>query len=314
MKNFAKYLARESKYLYNTDLKSVLTWLYDLFDKVDAENKRPRDPRPLINLNGIMGGHYHFSRLHFALVSEDCRILNGTLHCRDYLNEVIRWWVTAGQTHSFHCKDDIEGRLDRKYLRLLLLLDTNGHVWDRENNDVSPYSGIKNGVRVANMYGRVAGWSPIDLIRCKFSADPEVEREAYLLVGDRNWQRAPEFISMLTLLIRICLAYEVPKWITDAYALTGYWHELLYHTEHFPRGDDFTSFLAHSYHHMLLLMAHERELFPGSMEENFSPKGTNFHPKSGLDSLVRDDSFHPVAAKKLKSYYDMEVLRYGAKK
>lgn len=142
--------------------------------------------------------------------------------------------------------------------------------------------------------------------------EEKLERECYVLIGDRNWQRTPQYISMLLLLIRICLVVRVPEWITDAYALSGYWHELLYNTPDRPSNSDISSYLANSYDHMLVMMTHDREIFPFNMLTGYRRNvWITFHGHSGLDSFVRDDSIHQESAKKLQLYYATEVLGNG---
>lgn len=304
--NFARFLLQESKYLYNTDVKSVLIWVYNIFEKAEEESKRPRDPRPLLKDNDSMGLPYGYTSLHVALLSKDRHVITCPTHCRDYINEAIRWHVCGDSKAVFssHCNEDFEGDIDMRSLRLVLFLDEPRYF----SSDVPIFDGIKNGIRVANMYGRVAGWKPIRLVRARVPNGEEDYRECYVLIGDRNWQRTPQYISMLVLLIRICLMWEVPEWIDDAYALTGYWHEFIYNTEDRPDNSDITVFLTNSYHHMLLMVAHDREIFPGNMLSAYSSRHNSFHGSSGINALVCDDSVHPKAAEKLKHYYNTEVL------
>jgi hypothetical protein len=170
------------------------------------------------------------------------------------------------------------------------------------------------------MYGRVAGWRNFQLVRCllppaedeTFVGDVEpLPRECYAIIGDKNWQRTPQFISLLILLIRICLVHKVPDWITDAYSLQGYWHEM----ETTLRGSysnnaDFNTFLYNSYDKLLTLVAHEREIFPHDIDGGYDAQIKNFHLKSGLNSLVGRDSIHPESAHKLNILYT-EVLKHA---
>ena len=308
--SFAKYLLQESKYLYNTDIKSVLMWVYNIFERVDEDRKRPRDPRPLLKINASMSDHrYDFHPLQMAMLSKDRYIITSPTHCRDYVNEAIRWHICGGSAvHSFHCNDDYEGELDIRTLRMVLLLDYPMH------GDIQPFDGIKNGVRLANMYGRVAGWGPLRVIRARIPHTEEDDRECYVLIGDRNWQRTPQYISMLLLLIRVCFVSKIPEWISDAYALTGYWHEFLYSKEvRRPDNTDGVTYLAHSYHHMLRMVAHDRDIFPHNMLEGYHSKHDAFHGHSGLNALVTNDSIHPESASKLKRYYNTEVLKDGGR-
>jgi hypothetical protein len=169
------------------------------------------------------------------------------------------------------------------------------HLGYFENVEKAPYDHI-NAVEAIREY--------VDVL----PNGEEDYRECYVLIGDRNWQRTPQYISMLVLLIRICLMWEVPEWIDDAYALTGYWHEFIYNTEDRPDNSDITVFLTNSYHHMLLMVAHDREIFPGNMLSAYSSRHNSFHGSSGINALVCDDSVHPKAAEKLKHYYNTEVL------
>lgn len=306
MKRFARFFLEQSKELYETDIASVLRFVHSIFEKKAEDDKRPRDPRPILTGHPGMKLWYSTSQLEFALLSEKHEIISATTHCRDYFNEAIRFHISG--TISHHCSEEWPGSIDMKKLRIALFLDEAVHY------DISPYEGIKNGVRLANMYGRVAGWSPIRMVRARipyeYDKHDHREKECYVLVGDRNWQRTPQYISMLILLLRICLVYRVPEWITDAYALTGYWHEFLYDTQGRPDNSDITVYLANSYHHMLLMMAHDRDIFPFNMLTGFGKKvAETFHGHSGLNSLVQDNSTHPQSARTLAHYYNTEVLR-----
>ena len=304
--SFVRFLQRELK-LEVLDIKSALSWFKDQFTvSVKAEkSKRPRDSRPLLKINASMDGDYagNYNALHMCMLSEDRHVITSPTHCRDYLNEAIRWHVCGGKNvHSHHCSESFEGDLDMRKLRMLLLLDHSIRP------GVHPYDGIKNGVRLANMYGRVAGWSPIRLVRANIPHKNDTEKDCYVLIGDRNWQRTPQYISMLLLLIRLCLVWEVPEWIKDAYALTGYWHEFIYDTKDRPDNSDVTVFLTNSYHHMLLMVAHDREIFPHNMLSAYSSSHESFHGSSGINALVRGETIHPESTKRLKHYYNTEVL------
>jgi len=308
MKRFARFFLQESKFLYETDIKSVLRFVHRVFVRKAEDDKRPRDPRPTLIPHPGQPVGYVYNPIQFALLSKDRRIINNPTHCRDYMNDAIRYHVSG--MHSAHCNHQWPGELDMHKLRMVFFYDVS--EWEH----INVFDGIKNGVRLANMYGRVAGWSPLRLVRAKIpyeKNDKTYEKECYVLVGDRNWQRTPQYMSMLILLIRICIVHEVPKWITDAYALTGYWYEFLYNTDtkDRPSNSDINTFLANSYDHMLVMMTHDREIFPGNMLGNFSSKLDNFHNKSGINSLINKSGCHPESAKKLSHYYATEVLKYG---
>ncbi len=310
--SFVRFLATESKDLYNTDLKSVLTWVYDLFVKVE-ESKRPRDPRPLLRPYPGHMSQYDYTGLHMALLSSEGEVITAPTHCRDYFNEVIRYHVTDGKAICSYVYRQNLGKFDRDNLRFVCLSDTSS-VFTQ-----SVYDGIENGLRLADMYGRVAGWKNFQLVRCLLplgedEAFVDVEpppRECYAIIGDKNWQRTPQFISLLILLIRICLVHKVPDWITDAYSLQGYWYELLFVESRNRTGNsDFSVFLYNSYDKLLTLVAHEREIFPHDIDGGFNAKIPNFHLKSGLDSLVKMSSIHPESAHKLDMLY-REVSKYA---
>jgi hypothetical protein len=301
--SFVRFLAKESKYLYSSDIREVLLWVHGLFVKMDEERKRPRGPRPLLKVNERMG--YNYIVLHMAMLSKNRQILTGPTNCRDYLNEAIRCRVSG--THSYNTDKDWPDKLDKKKLRLVLFLD------NELVDGIEPLDGIKNGVRVANMYGRVAGWRPIHTCKAvipdQTTDEEDAVKECYVLTGDGNWQRTPQYISMLVLLIRICLIHKVPEWITDAYSLTGYWEELI--NAPTSTHSDITLFLANSYRHMLVMVANDRKIFPHSIKGGFPKKGDGFHASSGINALVHDTSFHHKSAQLLKSYWKMEEPKYG---
>ena len=305
--SFVKFLNRESKYLYNIDFKSVLMWVRDQFTvTVQAEVcKRPRDLRPYLRPYGDKISPYKYEGLHISLVSKGKEIIANSTNCRDYFNEVIRWFVTGGRTRALHCNQDYEGMMDRNNLRIVLFIDL--------PEERSPLDGIKNGLRLANMYGRVAGWRKLRLARCLLPrGEHHPPLECYVIVGDKNWQRTPQFISMLILLIRVCLYHEVPSWIQDAYSLQGYWHEILGDARIRGITNDFFDFLYNSYDKLLTLVANEREIFPHDQDGGYHIRLDNFHLKSGLNSLVKNYSpTHPKSATILRRLYMEECKNAG---
>lgn len=308
---FARFLANKNKFPYNTNIKPVLTWVHNklyLFAKEEKEEaeelKRPRGPRLLLKLAwASVLDVYGFPKLHISMVSKEDEIITIPTNCRDYVNEAIRSHVTEGDLFSHHVTKDCIGKMDYDNLRMVLLLDV------PLNPKIPILDGIKNGLRVADMYGRVAGWKGLYLTQCLVKRGKEDSlHECYLIAGDKNWQRTPQFISMLLLLIRVCLVHEVPSWIKDAYSLQGYWHEALdIRTLGAGTPVDFTDFLYASYDKLLTLVAHEREIFPHDIHGGYDARLRGFHLRSGLNSLVKNNSTHPKSAKKLKTLY-MEVI------
>jgi len=183
--SFVRFLATESKHLYDTDIKSVLTWIYDLFVKVE-ESKRPRDSRPLLKQNEHCEHGYEFKSLHMASLGKDRFLLSNPTHCRDYFNEIIRYYATGGRTNSYHIKTALanEEEFDRDYLRLALFLDVESF------NNISPIDGIRKGLRLANMYGSIAGWRRLRCVQCRMKNEKDF-RSVYVVLGDKNWQRTP---------------------------------------------------------------------------------------------------------------------------
>jgi len=302
--NFVKYLAKESKDMFDTDIGSVLSWFYDQFTvTVKAEeSKRPRDPRSFLGIfeTQYVGYGNIYDGLYMSLLSKDKKIITLPTNCRDYFNETIRWFITGGRTRGLHCSTFCINKMDRDNLRMVLISDPINLI----------FVGIKNGLRLANMYGKVAGWKKLRLARCLIpSEENSPPLECYAVIGDKNWQRTPQFISMLILLIRVCLYHEVPSWIQDAYSLQGYWHEILGDRDIRYKNNDFETFLYNSYDILLTLVAHEREIFPHDQDGGYSIELDNFHLKSGLNSLVKyDNPTHPKSATKLSELY-MEVCK-----
>jgi hypothetical protein len=302
--SFVKYLAKESKNMFNTDIGSVLSWFCNQFTvTVKAEeSKRPRDPRPFLETFGTryVGYGNAYDGLHMSLLSKDKKIITLSTNCRDYFNEAIRWFITGGRTRGLHCSTFCINKMDRDNLRMVLMSDPINPI----------FAGVKNGLRLANMYGKVAGWKKFRLARCLIRSEENFPPlECYAVIGDKNWQRTPQFISMLILLIRVCLYHEVPSWIQDAYSLQGYWHEILGDKDIRYKNNDFETFLYNSYDILLTLVAHEREIFPHDQDGGYSIELDNFHLKSGLYSLVKyDNPTHPKSAMKLSELY-MEVCK-----
>jgi len=137
--------------------------------------------------------------------------------CRELFIEVIRHYVTRGKASSGYAMINTKSGMDHNNLRIGLLLDR------PMSHRIEVFDGIKNGIRVANMYGRVVGWRPIELTECVIAASEGMKKvSCYLLVGDAGWQRTPQYVSMLILIIRLCLEHRVPEWIEDAYAIQGF--------------------------------------------------------------------------------------------
>jgi len=242
-------------------------------------------------------------------MSKEGQIISSPTHCRDYFNETIRYYATGGKTACGYIFESLIDKFDRDNLRFVCLSDSSLTFTQ------PVYDGIKNGLRLANMYGRVAGWKDFQLFRCllpapvTFIGKEPPPHECYVVIGDKNWQRTPQFISLLILLIRVCLVHKVPDWVTDAYSLQGYWWEMLF-TNNYVHSNlpDFYDFLYNSYDKLLTLVAHEREIFPHDIDGGYDAGIDNFHPKSGLNSLIKMNSIHPKSANKLHTLYT-EVLK-----
>lgn len=291
MMNFARFFPKESK-------------VYALLVKAE-QLKRPRDTRSFLKPYSPAEFKYDTDQLQICMVSKDRKIFTRPTNCRDYLIEAIRFHITNGKAMCHHALLRYGGELDRDNLRFLMLLDV------PFQDEISQFDGIKNGLRVADMYGRVAGWRKSRLVKCLIDApsyDNSGPRKCYLVVADKNWQRMPQFVSMFTLLIRVCLHHQVPDWVQDAYSLQGYWHEL-FTTDGRPSTRDFYDFLYNSYDRLLTLVAHEREIFPYDIDGGYNTDLRHFHPKSGLASLINDDSTHPKSATMLEKLYTGEVSK-----
>jgi hypothetical protein len=293
-----RFSLKENKYLLR------IRWL---LNKVKVEErKRPRDLRPLLKFTPKYHSSYQISPLHMSMVDENRQMVTSPTNCRDYLNEAIRCYVSGEKIASHHVGYEWNLDMDFNNLRIALLCDV------APSSVITIKDGIRNGVRVANLYGRVAGWGKLRLVTCRVpdSEKEKTYKECYLLIGDKNWQRTPQYISMLILLIRVCMVHEVPEWIDDAYALEGYWAEMMKYHHH--NTSDVTSFLSNSYEYLITIMANDGELFPRSMFEAFEEiKGRpdNFHYGSGLYSLTSGESIHPESAKKLKQLMEAKECR-----
>ena len=302
--SFVSYLANEISYLFKTDTGSVIK---QPLEKVE-ESKCPRDPRPLITIHHCLNRNFnpydtYYSELHMVLVSKNEGVISIPTCCRDFFNQVIRHQLFEEVSGSSYAVRAAHGMIDRDSLRVGLLLD------QPYNNRIKVLDGLMNGVRVANMYGRVAGWQPLEIEHCRIEQKRrEDPTDFYIMVGDANWQRTPQYISMLILIIRLCLRYQVPLWIKDAYSMQTWWHELIYKENRQPT-PDVDTFLNNSYGSLLTLVAHDEEIFPHDMEGGYNPKIESFHGKSGLNSLVTGNSSHPDSTKKL-----IQLRRYDSGK
>jgi len=183
-----------------------------------GESKRPRDPRPLVTCDKrvtLNFNHYntYFSALSMVLVTKDNKIISIPTGCREFFNEVIRHQVTNINGASY-AVTSTSNMMDRDNLRVGLLLD------QPYNNRIKILDGLMNGIRVANMYGRVVGWAPLEIEHCRIEqVGREEPTDFYIMTGDANWQRMPQYISMLILILRLCLKYQVPEWVEDAYSM-----------------------------------------------------------------------------------------------
>jgi len=297
--NFVEFLSQEIKFIPKC--------LRDRFVKKEAEeSKRPRDLRPLLTPVPGDSGSYITHPLHMALVNKERQLITSLMSCRDYFNEAIRYYATNGSTVSHHVGTEWNFTMDVDTFRLLLVCEC------VMNKDIEVIPGIYNGIRVANMYGRVAGWGKLRIVRCRLPKGEEAEKECYMVVGDKNWQRTPQYISMLILLIRICMIHEVPEWINDTYSLQGYWHELIFQNTNRTTDSDIDSFLKNSYEYLVTIMANDEEIFPHDMAGGYSASLGGFHLGSGLNSLVNNDGTHPESTKKLKQL--MEELNNAGEK
>lgn len=294
--NFVSYLNHKSRL--------ALTWVQDLIREAGAY-QRPRRPQFLAHNNQV-SFNYLYTNLHMAILDPERRAISNPTNCRDYLNEVVRYFVTGGQSRSTHVDNCNLHKFDHDHLRLILFYD----AVRGEHIEKIEY-GLRNGVRLANMYGRVAGWRKLRLAKAAMLAPYDEDRTkpnktCFVLVGPTNWFRAPQILSVLILLLRVCLRYRVPKWITDAYALQGYWDELL-NSRRCPDNSDFSRYLRNCYDRLLTLVAHEKEIFPDSAEENYSPAIDFFHSQSGINSMVEGHGSHKKAADKLQELYREEI-------
>ena len=301
MKRFARFLAQESRYLYDTDIKSVLSWVHNLYEKKAEDDKRPRDPRPILtDPFDWANSRYSYSGLHMSLFDKKKRIISTPTNCRDYFNEALRFHVLKGKgVSSHHVSDVAVGHFDYKMLRIAFMLD------QPIRSEIPVEQGMLNGVRVANMYGRVAGWGPLRVVKAR-QVFEDSERTLYLVVGDPSWMRMPQFISILLLFIRISLQVEIPGWVRDAYSMQCWWAE---NVGSYGRPDDFSSFMYDVYKPLLTMFAHEAEIFPSDIKAGYDSNITdNFHYNSGISSFISGGNpTHPVAAKKLKQIYKAEV-------
>ncbi len=305
MKNFAKFLATESKYLYDTDIKSVLTWVHDLWVKAE-KSKRPRDSRPLLNDPEVgISWRYRYVSPSFFLLDAGRNIISIPADCRDYFNEAIRYHVVGGKlVTSHHVDHRYLGTFDRSTFRMAMFLDSKLHP------DTEVDEGIRSGVRIANLYGAVAGWGKLRVSRAKLEREirdsPGYQiRNAWVVVGDPNWMRYPQFVSLLLLFIRLGLRGFLPEWVRDAYSMQAWWAENL---DTVNQGD--YHFMNIAYKKLLTLFAHEREIFPGDIDSGYHHSLSSFHSSSGINSLMVDTSTHPKSVDTLNKLY-AEVKRDG---
>lgn len=293
--NFVSYLNHKSKL--------ALTWVQDLVKEAGAY-QRPRRPQ-FLDHNDQVGFHYRFNNLHMSVIDSQRKAISNPTNCRDYLNDAIKCFVTKGGSSSGHVDGRCLGSFDHEHLRLILFLDTTG----ADHYKRIAY-GLNNGVRLANMYGRVAGWRKLRLAKAVMTApfDEDGKRSnknCFVLIGPKNWFRAPQILSVLILLLRVCISYRVPKWITDAYALQGYWDELL-RSRRCPDTADFRKYLYNCYDYLLTLIAHEQEIFPDEVYESY--KGdTGFHAQSGIYSMIKNGGSHRDSADILHKLYKEEI-------
>jgi hypothetical protein len=73
--------------------------------------------------------------------------------------------------------------------------------------------------------------------------------------------------------------------------------------------EDIKRHLRDSHKYLMLLMAKEREIFPGSVMDYYKDQG-GFHNRTGITTFCNGSNVHKEELEKMKSLYEAEVHKY----
>lgn len=282
----------------NKDTLLLITNIHNYFfcrEKRRREEEDAEDPRVRIDL--FSKPRYNPTTIAFFFATKYNKQVNESVQCRDYLNDCFRQ-ALHDKNGSYWRPGYHKPELDE--LRLVM--------WSSALDDQK----IRTGLRVVNMYAKLAGWSETKVYPSKMENQVGEWLNAYLLVGPKEWQRYPQLLSLFILFFRLAKIITIPEYIKDPYALECFWQEVV----KLERGrigngnsmrEDISTFLFTCYEKLIVLMKNEKKIFGGGLEKAWPQSCIS---KTGIHSMCESLSVHPGADAKLQKFYSAEMEKH----